>query len=203
MRFPFACAICSRWIQRPALCFFCRRRLFRLQEPVYRRRDPLLIRSLFAWRPLSPEALERLISALKGKADGDWWRDPALWSLQRHPWPRGENRAVVPVPSEGPNHALGFARALAECANWTVQDTLCTVGPRLQKKLNREARQSIRFELKAPFSCTRYTSVLIVDDIVTTGATSVAAHAALGHPKKAEVWCLADRRPCGELSPEL
>lgn len=102
----------------------------------------------------------------------------------------------VPVPGPRPNHALGLAAALGRVLGHPVADVLAKCHSGRQKARSREGRAGIRFEFKGATLCTDYRSVVIVDDVVTTGATATAAHDALLGPKNCEVWCLMDRRPC-------
>jgi len=193
MRIKHACLICSiPFGTKFGLCAYCAEQLYALREPATRTERDLNVHSLFAWRKDGWPALRTLAKKLKGKDDPEPWLELALWMVQA----KGENparkRRLVPVPSVGPNHALGWARALSQWTGWPVEDSLRTTSVTENKHLSRAGRRQRRF---SGGPCTKYTEVVIVDDIVTTGATAVAAYQALGRPRNCEVWCLMDRRP--------
>src|SRR5262249_8267949 len=103
----------------------------------------------------------------------------------------------VPIPSRGPNHAAGLAKALSEWSGFPVREALHLTEDRVQKRLSRQHRQEIHFECLTPVKCKIPRRTIVIDDIVTTGATARAAYRALGSQPFTQVWCLMDRRPCG------
>ena len=146
------------------------------------------VSSLFSWRRDGLPALNALVMALKGKDQSEPWLELATWFVQQFPAPR--EGVIIPVP--GP-HALGWGRALAHWTGLPLREALMKTTLRENKALARAERSKLRFHLKSQVrSCTKY---IIVDDIITTGATARAAYGALGRPRNCEVWCLMDRRP--------
>ncbi len=200
MRVPTPCHVCKSFRHvKSGLCLACAGRLFEYRDPRIRSERGLDVRSLFAWRPNDHRAYAWIIKSLKGRDDKEPWLELALWMVNGFSsgaTPIHIPRTLIPIPSRGPNHALGFAKALSHWTGWPVENNLILPHKRQQKRLSRKARQSARFERE---NCKDFSHVAIVDDIVTTGATALAAHHALGRPANCEVWCLMDRRPCGTL----
>jgi predicted amidophosphoribosyltransferase len=193
-----ACPICKSVFPRTTtLCESCADELWRRREPVLRREAGFRVRSLFAWREGGPRAMDWLIRSLKGQDQHIHWNELALWMLTtsiqpQRPLPKP---LLVPIPSTR-KHSWGLARALSRWTGWPIESPLIQAQSRWQKGLTRSERQEVRFEGRGVL-CTDYKTVLLVDDVITTGATLRAAHLALGRPHNCEAWCLMDRRPCG------
>lgn len=193
-----ACPICKTLVpRRGILCEVCRPQLWLLREPIVREEQGFLIRSLFSWREDGPAVFDRLLRSLKGQSHQAYWSEFGVWMANSFAQRPGPLRALVPVPSQRP-HALGFARGIQLWTDWRLSPNalLLPEGRRWQKGLSREQRQAVQFKSGAGL-CTDYKAVLIIDDVVTTGATLRAAYHALGRPSNCEAWCLMDRRPCG------
>ena len=149
------------------------------------------------WDPDSWPGLGWWLYALKAKEAPPFWREPAVWALEQ--FARPPNARLIPVPSARPrNHARGFAREIARWSGWPVVEALSATGGTraAQKQLSRGARRGRRF-VRSCETLPRDASLILVDDVITSGATAEAAFRALGRPANFRVWCLADRRPCG------
>ena len=202
----FSCPICHLPVWRRALCEACAGRLHASLEPFARADESFNIYSLFIWERDRWPGLNWWLTALKGHERLEYWHEPALWALELFgllkTWPKNSTvkPTLVPVPSNrSRNHARGFARAIGVWSDWPVRDILrLESGPRAaQKRLTRTARVRRTLELVNGEALPRG-SIILIDDIVTTGGTIRAAYRALGCPAEFRAWCLADRRPCGD-----
>ena len=141
------CLICKIPLSKNSLCEFCLSRLSSVREPVTRDEKLFDIRSLFAWRPLSPPALGWLVKSLKHRDNPHDWRALAIEMLAQ--FGRLEDAVFVPIPSSHlRNHSLGFAKALADLTGFPVKEALAPGENHEQKLRSRIERQEVYFERK-------------------------------------------------------
>lgn len=192
----------SHNVAKPPLCRFCAKSVYSLipKEKVCRA-DSLPIQSLFRWSPVGPRCMAVLARALKNSQKEDWLPF-AEWFAQRLAIPPGG--VIVPAPPRKwgcQDHAWGWAWALSTVTGLPLRSPLMRVHTRSQKDLSRLARAQIRIELaEAEWNCSDYRSVIVVDDVVTTGSTVKACYTALGRPPNSIVWTVFGRMPCDAAS---
>jgi ComF family protein len=196
------------------LCRSCRASLQRLSA------EPVWLSFVRVWAPLAYAGPARdLVRALKfrgavgiadamaaqiaANAPAGWLDGPAGWL---------DRSTLVPVPlhprrlrSRGYNQAAAIAEALASRTALAVADCLVRTGPAVtQVGRHREERRSGpagAIELRDPDAGRRAAGVpgrvLLVDDVVTTGATLAACRAALVAAGSAQVDAVVFARTLG------
>ena len=212
----FFCRSCGTFlIESTEYCSFCfssfdeiRRTGPRVQE------HPLLnqirVRSLWSWVPGEDDELSGLIHSLKGQGAPGAWRVLARSFLSEHSSSLfRENktyRGIIPAPSktEGEDHAFLFAKALGELLQLPVVQPLRRLNENKQRKLGRSERirRQNQLELKEQGQFWKFAQMeakttahwILVDDILTTGATSRNMLQSLGlRESQADLWVLAVR----------
>lgn len=103
---------------------------------------------------------------------------------------------VVPPTTRESNHALSWAGALLESWEGEVVDPFLTApSDGRQKALRRKERARKTFKLKEKMTISQANkTVIMADDLITTGYTAAAAFKALGSPSAFCSICIA-RRP--------
>lgn len=97
------------------------------------------------------------------------------------------NSVLVPVPSShgmGENHALVLAQFIGKKLQIPVSDSLFWVSKEKSQKLStRLERQKVKMGYKKDEVDLSHRRVILIDDVVTTGATVLAAFHAFQSPK--------------------
>lgn len=195
------CLQCGSFGFRPSqLCIICEDNLF--QTALNSQNFNSVVQgvscmALFRWHRDRNRILNRLAIALKGTRQQAAWDYYAQRFLSEGLKQQAldQNAILVPCPASGvdADHAYLFALALARWTGIPLVPLLERVDAKEQKGLNRrdrERRSGTKFRLKASlnekFSLKSTKAIYFVDDIITTGATVLAAHThlkKLGHVK--------------------
>ncbi|PIS10519.1 MAG: hypothetical protein COT73_08945 [Bdellovibrio sp. CG10_big_fil_rev_8_21_14_0_10_47_8] len=197
-----SCHHCGRWDGRPSLyCICCENLLWKTHPAVsVDWVQDIRVSYLFHWVPDSDRQVSRLLLSLKGGRP-----QSAIQFYCEQFLARAEicgdlrNSILVPCPSHrGRDHALVLAEEFSKVLDIPVHLALERASdPGQQRRLDLRSREKIRFK-----SCSnlREKHVIFIDDIVTTGATVMAARRAMKGISGFEVWTLARRRL---LAPDL
>ncbi len=104
----------------------------------------------------------------------------------------------VPVPptlsKKFQDHAYCLAETMARKTQGEIKGLLKWVNKETsQKWLRKKERLNLKMEKVSPIKTLEQKRIIIIDDVVTTGATIRAASEALGESINKEIWCLAYR----------
>jgi hypothetical protein len=150
--------------------------------------------ALFDWFPDEDRKVSKLMISLKGgRLEAAFLFYARAFLSRRTCSDFPSNAVLVPCPGRsGRRHSEMWALSLAKLLGLPMIEALEPEEENgTQKGKTRYERQRIRFRRK---NVLRHKYVIFIDDIVTTGATAVAAQKALGPTEGFEVWCLAHRR---------
>lgn len=211
-----ACLYCgSLERQADGLCGVCSEDLWSWQSETRglfknRLQKTLEVCSLFYWVPGQQEVLSRLLHALKGPGGSKLWENYAEEFWRRHLQSYAESHVpahlLIPSPaaSSERDHAAFFTQGLAALSGAKIYSCLKKPAVSSQKRKNRAQRLTLALEWSEGFTKADFLrqsaskKVIFVDDVVTTGATALAAWKTLGKPRDFAVWSLAYRGlPCG------
>jgi predicted amidophosphoribosyltransferase len=164
----------------------------------------LSIVPLWTWFP-GDGLLGHVIHSLKG---GPLTKSWDLLAARQTQWSTCEKTGpvvLVPVPNrlKQKDHAWRLAEAISKCWGHTICEALELRGEEKTnlKRLARHERVHFKFDFQMTQEGRRLagrslanTRVILVDDVVTTGATALAAHRALSPLRAEQVWALACRQ---------
>ena len=188
------------------LCNWCNRQLLKNTTSFTGRAHDLEIHAFFHWHQRESDVLSKLLLHLKGpQSDWDYWGQKwsELWEegLGRMSYGAKSKYILIPAPRQGdkPDHALKFCKALSLSTGLEMEDCLRLKTSRSQKKMSMNDRSRDWGENIYALQNTNIQRpgkrLILVDDIVTTGATALESFKALNYHGKKTVFSLARRAP--------
>lgn len=170
--------------------------------------DPVKTSYLFQWSPWASDSLSQLLIEMKGTKNKSAWTFYALEFWRAY---CAENKFIIPqqsllVPAPAKSlysldHAGLFCKALSEVSGLPRMPLLMRTSSSVDQKMkNKIQRRQIKIEIHEKISRESVGPyhIILVDDVLTTGATALAAKQSLLGVKSFEVWALASRSlSCG------
>jgi len=167
-----------------------------LPRPRWERIEELSVFSLIAWGRDNETPCRALLYDLKESQDLRLFR---FWSrewVRRLPPDTFHNAVLVPVPSStGRLHSFLLARCLAETTGLEMVEALALGKEERQPGKSRRERMKRRLRLKEGVDLLSYKSVLLIDDVTTSGATLLGCKKALRGSQKVAALTVFRREP--------
>ncbi len=152
-----------------------------------------------AWRSGNDWWLRPFIYGLKGGGPREVFEQVARFIVLKRLGGRLPQRVrIIHVPGhQEADHSFCLSREVAKILGVEVESCLLPSqsSPQgLQQKSKKiSERQKVMFHKKPGYKTDHGESVILIDDVVTTGATAKAVFKALGAPPGFEVWSLVKR----------
>jgi predicted amidophosphoribosyltransferase len=194
-----SCAICG--LTSYPIRFLCPDCLHKLRtkwvKPQVFYQENLTIHYLTEWNSQNGLLMSDLLTKLKGKRSKRAWEEIAEWYLQYFVTSLPSNAIIVPLPSSNnakAHHAQHFAKSLSKRLRVPVVEPLMRQDKGSQKKRSKQQRRQIKMSLKPDIFIPEGAQIVLVDDLVTTGSSILAASKVLGKRRILAAWTFACRR---------
>ncbi|AZZ38173.1 hypothetical protein CIK05_15650 [Bdellovibrio sp. qaytius] len=197
------CVGCGSLVVHPrGLCLSCEygildQYLSSAEQAEELEKSGLRFRYLFRWVPGASDVLSKYVYLLKSPVAEPLWHELARYFVSLKGISRDQKIVFVPIPSRKKRkHSLYFAQALAEQCEGVVLELLSIDdSDELEQKVkNKEQRSKVSFTLNEEITEQMRLdhSLVVVDDVITTGASFEAAYNVLKWmrvcPKNIELW---------------
>ena len=206
LKYLRACAICHNYLPPCdwlcSFCWKCLEREYLYSEDCYRVEKNIPHLRLLDWHEDNSILIQSLVQSLKN-ADSDFiFKRLALEMFSRFIlldlWDKNEIPLFIPVPPSQKNkkdHAYFLAQALNfYFAGESIQIFQREKNFQTQKRKNKRERAKINI-LKTESIPTSKRTLVLVDDVLTTGSTARSCWKALGKPKNFFIFTLVWKRP--------
>lgn len=188
-----SCAVCS--VSFPSVKWFCpicwkRLKSYYLKpHDILRLQDEFLHIRLLDWNRENDHFMRLVLNSLKISSPqyiyDSLMQELFYCMLQELPLFTHDSYKIIPAPPRRgyfKDHAFYLAQALSQLSTWPAISILKRVDSHFsQKQKSKVHRKQICFKLK--YSLPKESSIIFVDDILTTGATAMAAKTAIGEVK--------------------
>ncbi len=155
--------------------------------------------TLMIWNPNQSDLLSNLIIHLKRSDDKTWSLLAQEFLLNRRLEILKDAILVSLVSDGNKSHGQMWGQSLSDLTGIPHIRALSKVKnqneSQSQKGKNRSQRQVLELSMIVDISVLSNKKVIFVDDVVTTGATLLAARKALDEPANFECWSLCYRNP--------
>lgn len=204
-----SCAICGHFVPPiDTYCRVCWKALGRRQNrgvELYQGHRPFPVYSLYLWSEAAAPWVSAAIFGFKGGREARAAEILAgRFSFERSSLGLCRPCAFIVPPRSGKrrDHAWLFARSLAEqwgAPLFDIFEQSQKTNRKSQKSQDLAERAECRFQLRVDRQTVQDLlapspgPIVFVDDVITSGATAMAAYMALEDPSRFEVWTLANR----------